>query len=369
MKEFLIAKDRAQQHSARYERRMESIIQRDIPSFMELPIINTEEQMKEKDIIFLGVPYEGVKIKDPLTFIPPIATPIDEKELKIYSRSGAYEAPEAVRRNSIYYSINHCDGFFPEMEKDFILMNEIKTGDYGDIEINIKQDTQKTMDQITEVYETIYGNGAIPMTMGGDHLVPFPIIHGLSKVSNDNIGIIVFDSHLDMSWEPKYWAGSQWARIFELGIVKPKNFVQIGIRGFRQSYQWKYAAEELGYTYFTMTDVEELGIKEVTRRAVEIASDGTSGIYTSLDYDVLEPGLAPAQKFPDPNGLTSREIITALKMISKNKVLGFDICCMSPKYDYNGLGSQLAARCIVEVMGGIGLRKKHQRLQAGPVQE
>lgn len=352
------AKEKAVKYPTQVERRMSSIIHRDVPSFMELPIARTEEDLQGADVVVLGIPYEGVKIKDPLTFLPANATPMDELENVIYARSGADKAPDAIRKNSLYYSIHHGNGFFPEMDKDFVLMDEIKAVDFGNTVIRLEQDVEKTMNEIADTVKKIYKCGAVPIAMGGDHLIPYPMVKALSESITGNIGIIDFDSHLDMEWEPKFWAGSQWARIFELCIVKPENFVQIGIRGLRDSMYIKLAADELGYTYFTLTDVEEMGIREVTKQAIEIASRGTEGIYVSLDYDVMDPSSAPAQKYPDPNGLSSREMITSLKMISKYPVLGFDLCCLSPKYDYNGLGAQVAARCMIEVMGGIGMRKK-----------
>ena len=38
-------------------------------------------------------------------------------------------------------------------------------------------------------------------------------------------------------------------------------------------------------------------------------------------------------------------------------VVGFDMACLGPDFDINGLGAQLAARCAVEVIGGLGWKK------------
>jgi hypothetical protein len=38
-------------------------------------------------------------------------------------------------------------------------------------------------------------------------------------------------------------------------------------------------------------------------------------------------------------------------------VVGFDMACLGPDFDLNGLGAQLAARCAVEVIGGLGWKR------------
>jgi len=71
----------------------------------------------------------------------------------------------------------------------------------------------------------------------------------------------------------------------------------------------------LGITSFTITDVEENGISAVVEKAIEVAAKGTATVYVTLDVDVIDPAFCPAQKYPDPAGLTSREIVKALRVI------------------------------------------------------
>ena len=80
----------------------------------------------------------------------------------------------------------------------------------------------------------------------------------------------------------------------------------------------------------------------------------------SLDIDVLDPVYCPAQKYPEPAGLTSKQIIAALRRIGQQaKIKGFDLCCLGPQYDNRvGTGSHLAARLFVEVMAAIAWSKK-----------
>jgi agmatinase len=202
----------------------------------------------------------------------------------------------------------------------------------------------------------ILAAGAVPIVLGGDHSIPIPVFQVLAGKLNGKLGIVVFDSHFDMSYEPKYWAGSQWARAFDLGVVEPENFVQIGLRGGRESLVDKAVAEELGYRYYTMADVDELGIATVAQEALETATAGTEAMYVSLDIDVVDPAHG-GQKYPDPAGLSAREVIRALRILARGPVAGFDICCLAPRYDLQGHLSQLAARAALEVIAGIALQR------------
>ena len=76
-------------------------------------------------------------------------------------------------------------------------------------------------------------------------------------------------------------------------------------------------ARTLGHTVLTMSDIDRDGIEAVTDAALERVCDGTDGVYVSLDIDVLDPVYCPAQKYPEPAGLTSKQIIAALRRIGQ----------------------------------------------------
>ena len=48
----------------------------------------------------------------------------------------------------------------------------------------------------------------------------------------------------------------------------------------------------------------------------------------------------------------------ALRMLSRERLVGYDICEMTPNYDVNGMGAQFCARTVIEILGGLVLRKK-----------
>jgi arginase family enzyme len=337
----------------RPERVMAPILHGTVPTFAETPRACRPSDLAGADVVVLGIPYEGVRLLDPVTYAPPLAEPAPDGS--VYYRSGADEGPDAIRRHSVFYSFRHGRGLLPEAGRDLVILDRLRVVDYGDIVV-ARDDVEETFVRAHERIADVFAAGAVPVVLGGDHSVPIPVLQVLAGTLRGKLGIVAFDSHFDLSLEPRYWAGSQWARAFELGVVDPQNFVLIGIRGGRESLSDKLVADELGIRYFTMADVDELGIAAVAQDALEIAAAGTEALYISVDIDVVDPAHG-GQKYPDPAGLSARELLRALRIVSQGRVAGLDICCLAPRYDLQGHLSQLAARAALEVVAGLALQR------------
>ncbi len=46
--------------------------------------------------------------------------------------------------------------------------------------------------------------------------------------------------------------------------------------------------------------------------------------------------------------------------MSRETLVGYDVCEMTPDYDVNGMGAQFCARTVVEILGGLALQKRKQ---------
>ena len=343
----------------RVDRRMRDILAGDVPTFMELPFARKASDLAGVDAAFLGMGYEGVKIDTPHTFLPDLAAPAGPES--IYYRTGADKAPEAVRRYSIHYSIHHAYGFFVEYAPDFFIFKHLRAVDAGDV-ATVPGDPETSFERCEARVGEIVRAGAVPLVCGGDHAVTLPVVRAVAGAMTGRLGLIHFDTHYDLAWDPPLFAGSQWAQILGLPNVDVQNFCQIGIRGFRQVPFEVEVARTLGHPVSTITDVDNDGIEHVVDAALESACDGTEGVYVSLDIDVVDPVYCPAQKYPEPAGLTSKQIIAALRRIGKTtKIMGFDLCCLGPQYDDSvGTGSHLAARLFVEVLAAMAWRAREQ---------
>ena len=154
----------------------------------------------------------------------------------------------------------------------------------------------------------------------------------------------------------------------ELGCLKGKNYTLIGPRGYWPGPDlYKWMADQ-DFQWFTMLDVEELGIDQIAKEAADRANDNVDAVYISWDIDTFDPAYAPGTGEPEPNGLTSREGMRLMRRLSTSfdpDKFAFDLVEVAPNYDvsdgnsYNGgITSGLANRLIVELLAGLSLTKK-----------
>jgi agmatinase len=83
-----------------------------------------------------------------------------------------------------------------------------------------------------------------------------------------------------------------------------------------------------------------------------------------VDVDVLDPAFAPATGTPEPGGLTSRELLRAVRKVALNvNLAGVDIVEVAPPYDGPGaITAEVAHRVVLEVLSALAV-KKQKRLE------
>ena len=338
----------------RGERHELALLKGDTPTFMEFPLATKPEHLTGLDAVILGIPFEGITAMTPMISAQPICSrpPKDS----VYWRMGADEGLDMIRKYSQYYSINHNGGLFPEIDRDMIMTDVIQVKDYGDVPYT-PDDIEGNIDRAEAKVADIVSAGAVPIILGGDHTVPIPTLKAVLKPRDKKVGLIVFDSHMDLSNEPRNWASTEWVQALELGKISPDNFAIIGIRGVRSNIFENNVARELGHHLYTIDVVKERGMRAVIDEALGYVTDGTDGLYCSIDIDVMEPSIVPSQKAPEIWGLTMDEMFVALRRVTREKIIGADINEYTPDYDINGMGAQFVARVAAEFLAGIALRK------------
>jgi agmatinase len=220
--------------------------------------------------------------------------------------------------------------------------------DAGDVEVTFMRAHDKIAD--------ILAAGAVPIVFGGDHCVTVPVLQVLAGKLAGRLGIVAFDARLDLGFEPRYQAGSQWARAFELGVVEPANFVEIGIREVAAAPVDRLVAEELGIRYYSMVEVDELGIVAVAQEALEAAATGTEALYVSIDLDVAEPCDGGIEQLGFA-GMSARELMRAVRTLAGGRVAGLDVCGLAPRRDPQGRLAALAAGAALEVLAGLAAQR------------
>lgn len=313
------------------ERRLARILHGDIPTLFEAPLSEGETG----DVVLLGVPYEGMLVGDRHTLYPPGSQPPES----FYARFGADEAPDAIRKASVIYSLEHEGGIAAELE--FISLSD---------ELRILDAGNHTLESADALAEQVSKDGGVTVALGGDHLVPHPLIRGLQHGNKQRLGVIILDSHLDLHPSPPLWAGSQWRTLIEEGHLHPEDISILGPRGVRQSPEEIAYARENDVQTIPLQEIDELGLPVVLNELSERLKD-VDAVYISLDIDVIDPAFCPAQKYPDAAGMAPREILTVMRKVTTTvPIAGFDLCCFSPRYDEGQRGALLAARFALEAV-------------------
>lgn len=297
------------------------------PTFMGLSKIKSKAEISNYDIVVTGVPWEGVCTWG--------------------GYSGCELAPKSIRNASIRYG-----GYLPEYNTDAFKF--LVGGDYGDVKVNNSNHIE-TFQNIEEKIQEIIENNAIPVTLGGDHSISYPIIKAFSKKYEGKIGIIHLDAHLDNMdsyGDSKYSRCSPFRRIYEIDALNPENIIHLGVRGPRNNPLEMKAANLSGATVLTSFEIKEKGINYTIKKALEIAKNNTEAVYVSVCSDVLDVAFNPGGP-PDFCGLTSYELAKILYGLAKEGIDGFDIVEIYPPSDSNNVSSHAAVWMIIYILNAL----------------
>jgi arginase family enzyme len=313
------------------ERKLARMLHGEVPTLLEAPL--AEDNFS--GVVLLGVPYEGILVADRHTLYPPGSRPPES----FYARFGADEAPDSIRRASIIYSLEHEGGVAAECDFSS-LVERMRIVDAGN----------HTLEGAEAVAHKAGQAGGVPIALGGDHLVPLPLVRGLQQGRPRRLGAVILDSHLDLHPSPPAWAGSQWRTLIQEGYLRPEDMILVGARGVRQSRAEREYAHLSGMRVIPLREIDDRGLSAICQELGQ-RLQGVDGVYLSLDVDVIDPSFCPAQKYPDAGGMLPREVFAVMRAATGAAPLaGFDLCCFSPRYDEGQRGALLAARLILEAV-------------------
>jgi len=311
----------------------------DTPSFLGVPVVNSETLIAGCDVIVAGVPWEGTVTWGSFT--------------------GCEMAPRSIRHASARYG-----GFLPEYEMN--LFDHLQVADIGDVTVN-PNDPAETMINVHRTMSRIYRNQSIPFVLGGDHSFTPEIIRALSDEDDGDIGVIHFDAHLDNAkvfGEDKFARCGPIHRIAQIGRVRRKSIAHVGIRGPRNSpAQYEYA-QSMGARIFTTREIRERGMTAVVEDALAVAHEKTKHVFVTICSDCIDAGYNPGGP-ADFNGLFPHELLPALHRIGQSGIAGLDYVEVYPGQDPQGYSSHLAAWAMIYALVGIASRKS-EKLEKAP---
>ena len=224
-----------------------------------------------------------------------------------------------------------------------------RIGDVGDVPLTNIYDLPEVNRQIASFYKELVKNKLIPLSIGGDHSITYPIFQAVAQ--DGPIGMVHIDAHTD-TWDQ--WMGSKlnhgapFRRAVEDGLLDPKRTIQVGIRGAQNSDEgWKFS-QGSGMRVIFIEEFRELGLKGVLNEIESVIGDEKS--YLSFDIDSIDPVYAPGTGTPEIGGLTPFEGQQIIRGLRGKNLVGADLVEVSPPFDQSGNTALVAATLVYEIL-------------------
>tara|TARA_B100001059_G_scaffold167143_1_gene166761 strand:+ start:768 stop:1730 length:963 start_codon:yes stop_codon:yes gene_type:complete len=295
----------------------------DMPRFggdgtmMRLPLQRSAEGL---DVCFVGVPMD----------------------IGTSNRAGTRHGPRAIRAESCMirpYSM--ATGAAP--------FDRMQVADIGDVAINTF-DLKKTIDIITAQYKDILSHDVVPLTLGGDHTLTYPVLRAIAD-KHGPVALVHVDAHADTNEEmfgEKIAHGTPFRRAVEDKLLINNKVFQIGLRGTG------YAPEDFSWGSdqgFTVIPAEECWHKSLAPLMSEIRDKiGSTPVYLSFDIDSLDPGFAPGTGTVEMGGLTNIQALEIVRGCAGFNLVGCDLVEVSPPYDPTGNTAMIGANLLYEML-------------------
>lgn len=230
--------------------------------------------------------------------------------------------------------IPHSDGEHKACEKapnEIVKqLKNIFSNEYGKY---IKEQPTQTADISNIPNSRIY--------LGGDHSITY---HTVKKIATENTALLIFDAHPDVFQQFDKPTHLDYLKfLVEENVVKPENVILIGIRNpHPQEIQY---LKSKGITYFP---VKGLKLQDTCDIVMERLKE--KDLYISIDIDVLDPAHAPGVSYPEPAGLTTRQLLYFLQRVRNLIPIAIDIVEVNPDNDINNITSKTAAKILAEFL-------------------
>lgn len=286
-------------------------------TFMRLP---AQEGAEGLDACFVGIPMD----------------------IGTSNRPGTRLGPRQIRDESrMLRPFNMATGAAP--------FDRMQVADIGDVPINTF-DLKKSVDIITDYFDNVLRHDVIPLTLGGDHTLTWPILRAMRNRYGP-VALVHVDAHADINDEmfgEKVAHGCPFRRAWEDGCLINDKVFQIGLRGTGYSpddFNW---ARDKGWR---VIQAEDCWHKSLSPLMEEIcAKIGDAPVYLTYDIDSLDPAYAPGTGTVEVGGLTSVQGLEIIRGMAGLNIVGGDLVEVSPPYDPSGNTALTGANFLYEML-------------------
>ncbi len=293
-------------------------------TFMRLPMAHSAEGL---DFGIIGIPFDTAA-----SF-----------------RAGARFGPNGVRNISAMIKPNN-------VAMGVNIMDSIKGADLGDVPI-IPDYIHETYAAIEKTLTEVLEQGAVPLSIGGDHAVTLGELRAIAK-KHGKVSLIHFDSHLDLCdtvFGQKYNHGTPFRRAMEEGLIDPEHSIQIGMRGSLYDPDDFKIAADLGFKVIPGDMLHTMTPDELAKEIIDRVGDRK--VFFTFDIDFVDPAYAPGTGTPEVGGFTSFETLQYIRKLKDLNFVGFDVVEVAPPYDHSEITAYMGANILFEFLSILAYQK------------
>ncbi|CAM3411909.1 agmatinase [Marinicrinis lubricantis] len=249
-------------------------------------------------------------------------------------RPGSRFGPARIREVSI-----GLEEYSPYLDRT---LDEIRYFDAGDLLLPFGN-AGRSLEIIGEYVEGLLKDGKMPIGLGGEHLVSWPVIREIYKKYPD-LAVIHIDAHADLREQYEGEPLSHSTPIRKAAeLMGGSNIYQFGIRSGTKE-EFEYARKNIHFYPFDVLEPLMKALPELEGRPV----------YVTIDIDVLDPSAAPGTGTAEAGGITSKELLATVHAIARSKVnvVGADVVEVAPVYDSSEQTQIVASKLIREMLLG-----------------
>jgi arginase len=282
-------------------------------------------------------------------------------------RRGTDMGPSAVRIAGLHEQIRKLG--FGSVDLGDLEIPAVETLENADPRAKFLPEIARACRQAHDLVVDSLEKGRIPVVLGGDHSVAAGTISGVAhhhRKEGQSIGVLWVDAHGDMN-TPKTTPsgnihGMPLAAVLGHGPkelthiggfapkVKSSRTVLLGVRDIDPEER-KFIAKS-GVRVFSMSEIDEKGMKRVMEEALPILTASTAGFHVSFDMDGIDPNYAPGVGTAVPGGLTYREAHLLAEMCARSgKVTSMEVMEVNPVLDVANRTGHLAMELILSLLG------------------
>ena len=258
------------------------------------------------------------------------------------NRSGTRHGPRQIRAEScMLRPYNMATGAAP--------FENLQVADIGDVAINTF-DLKKSIKIISDHYDGILQHDCVPLTLGGDHTLSYPILQAMKK-KHGPVALVHVDAHADINddmFGEKIAHGTPFRRAVEDELLICDKVYQIGLRGTG------YSSEDFDWSRdqgFTVVQAEECWHKSLVPLMEQVRKNiGDAPVYISFDIDSLDPAFAPGTGTVEIGGLTIWQGLEIIRGCTGLNIVGCDLVEVSPPYDMSGNTALVGANLLYEML-------------------